>query len=143
MAKRKRKKEVLRQIAEELQLCLWWPRCTCARRIAYWQGALLEEEAGGTPRPAWEWEWAQVQLVMALACAEAQCFETPVRNWARKQLAAPLFQRLLDPANWPKRSKVPPDPPPRPPGLRLVDDVREGWSHYARRGPLGRKEDGK
>ncbi len=69
--------------------CLLWPDCACAKNLAKWQEALLDEDRTFTSE---ELEYVDDIIFYTCACVSAHCPDLDIKKYGERQLAR-LTQR--------------------------------------------------
>jgi hypothetical protein len=78
--------------------CLFWPDCSCHRKLQHWE-AVLEWNDPAVPPPTEEQAYiAEVDIYVMLSCLAHRCPVARIRKQATVQLLNPYWnaQRRLD-----------------------------------------------
>jgi hypothetical protein len=79
--------------------CLFWPDCSCHRKLQHWEAKVLEWNNPAVPPPTEDEAYiAEVDIYLMLSCLSHRCPLARIRKQATVQLLNPFWdgQRVAD-----------------------------------------------
>jgi hypothetical protein len=84
--------EQLLNITLSRKECSNWPDCSCYSTLKLWGQNLQDLTTAWKPH---ELEWGETTIFISLACISTYCPDKDVRNYARRQLQKPFWDRQM------------------------------------------------